>query len=70
MPTQNLSELLYLVGCEDDKWPMLKDNSNFFMKKFGQMNYLTVGMDKFPYPDYLINSKIVSNWHIISLSVS
>lgn len=70
MPTQNLSELLYLVGCEDDKWPMLKDNSNFFMKKFGQMNYLTVGMDKFPYPDYLINSKIVSNWHIISLSDS
>lgn len=67
---QNLADIVYLVGDEDDKWPMIKDTSNFFIQKFNQMNYLTVGMDRFPYPDYLINSKIVSNWHCISLSNS
>lgn len=70
MSHQNLADILYLVGHEDDKWPMLKESSNFFMKKFSKMNYLTVGMERFPHSDFLINSKIVSNWHIVSLSNS
>ena len=34
------------------------------------MNYLTVGLERFPYPDYLINSKIVSNWHVVAIDSS
>lgn len=70
MPQINISDLLYLVGDENDKWPMIKDSSNFFLSKFNFMNYLTVGLDNFPFSDYLINSKIVSDWHIVSLNTN
>jgi hypothetical protein len=70
MPSVNLSELVYLVGDEQEKWPMLKDSSNFFLNKFSTMNYITVGLQNFPYPDFLINSKIVSNWHMVVLDTS
>ena len=70
MPHANLNDIVYLVGDETDKWPMLKDSSNFFMNKFNTMNYITVGLTNFPYSDFLINSKIVSNWHVVALDTS
>lgn len=66
----NINDLVHLVGDEMDKWPMMKDTSNFFINKFNSMNYLTVGLEKFPYQDFLVNSKIISNWHIIALDSS
>jgi len=67
MPETNIANLVQLMGHESDVWPIPKDTQQMFVEKFSYMNFLTIGLDYFPYPDFLINSKIISKWSIISL---
>lgn len=65
----NVADIVALFGPENDKWPLIYDNS-FFNNKFMNMNFLSVGLDTEPYSDLYINSKIVSKVKFINLTGS
>ena len=65
----NVADVVALFGPESDKWPIIYDNS-FFINKFMNMNYLSVGLDTEPYLDMYVNSKIISNAKFINVTGS
>jgi hypothetical protein len=65
----NVADVVALFGPQNDKWPLIYDNS-FFNSKFMNMNYLSVGLDTEPFSDLYINSKIVSKVKFINLTGS
>jgi hypothetical protein len=65
----NIADIVALFGPENNRWPLIYDNS-FFNDKFMNMNYLAVGLDSEPFSDLYINSKIISKVKFINLTGS